>query len=56
MKVTSSLRDSPGARALPCSQTCCYNFPLLARLGASILGVKVKVQSNSMDHKSLESL
>ena len=53
---TSSLRDVPGARVLPRSQTCSCNFRLLARLGASILGVKVKVHSNSMDHKSLESL
>ena len=35
-KVTSSLRDVPGVRALPHSQTCSCNFQLLARLGTSI--------------------
>ena len=29
-RVTSSLRDVPGARALPRSQTCSFNFQLLA--------------------------
>ena len=35
-RMTSSLRDVPGTRAPPCSQTCSCNFQLLARLGASI--------------------
>ena len=35
-RVPSSLRDIPGARVLPCSQTCFGNFRLLARLGSSI--------------------
>ena len=35
-RMTSSLRDVPGARAPPCSQTCSGNFQLLARLGAFI--------------------
>ena len=55
-RVTSSLRDVPGVRAPPHSQMCCCNFWLQARLGAYIHGVYVKVHSNSMDHKSLESL
>ena len=38
-RVTSSLRDIPGARAQPHSQTCSCKFRLLARRGASILGV-----------------
>ena len=36
---TSSLRDVPGARAPPHSQTCSCNFWLLARLGTSVQGV-----------------
>ena len=35
-RMTSSLRDVPGTRAPPCSQTCRCNFQLLARLGAFI--------------------
>ena len=54
-RVPSGLRDLPGARAPPHSQTCSCNFWLLARLGASILGVQVKVHSNGMDHNSLDS-
>ena len=38
-RLTSSLRDVPGARALPHSQTCSCNFLLLARLGASVQGI-----------------
>ena len=38
-RVTSSLRDVPGARTLPLSQMCSCNFQLLARLGTSKLGV-----------------
>ena len=38
-RVTSSLRDVPGARVPPHSQTCSCNFQLLARLGASTQGV-----------------
>ena len=38
-RVTSSLRDIPEARIPPCSIRAPSNFRLLARLGASILGV-----------------
>ena len=38
-RVTSSLRDIPGARAPPHSQTRSCKFRLLTRIGASILGV-----------------
>ena len=55
-RMASSLRDVPGASVPPSSQMSFCNFQLLARLGASILGVYVKAHSNSMDHNSLESL
>ena len=55
-RMTFSLRDFPGARAPARSQTSSCNFCLLARLGASILGVLVKVHSISMNPNSLESL
>ena len=54
-RATSSLRDIPGARAPLPSQTCSQNFQLLERLGTSKLGVSVKVHTNSMDSKYLES-
>ena len=38
-RETSSLRDIPEARVPPCSIRAPSNFWLLARLGASILGV-----------------
>ena len=38
-RVTSSLRDIPGARAPPHSQMYSCKFQLLARLGVPILGV-----------------
>ena len=38
-RVTSTLREVPGARAPPRSQKCSCNFWLLGRLGTSIHGV-----------------